>query len=123
MVSDQRVLEVSSPWNEHLISKQPYRFHKEQAIVINESYLPSVHMLRRTASIAMLVVLTTTIAMHAASAADTQLAGKANPNTPKLALQITVDVLRGDLPTRYYERLGSRTYHRVANRQTFIHPR
>ena len=26
--------------------------------------------------------------------------------TPKLVLQITVDALRGDLPTRYYERLG-----------------
>ena len=25
---------------------------------------------------------------------------------PKLVLQITVDQLRGDLPTRYYERLG-----------------
>lgn len=27
-------------------------------------------------------------------------------NTPKLILQITVDQLRGDLPKRYYERLG-----------------
>jgi predicted AlkP superfamily pyrophosphatase or phosphodiesterase len=27
-------------------------------------------------------------------------------DTPKLVLQITVDQLRGDLPTRYYERLG-----------------
>ncbi len=26
--------------------------------------------------------------------------------TPKLILQITVDQLRGDLPTRYYDRLG-----------------
>ncbi len=26
--------------------------------------------------------------------------------TPKLVLQITVDQLRGDLPTRYYDRLG-----------------
>ena len=25
---------------------------------------------------------------------------------PKLILQVTVDQLRGDLPTRYYERLG-----------------
>ena len=25
---------------------------------------------------------------------------------PKLILQITVDQLRGDLPTRYYDRLG-----------------
>ncbi len=27
-------------------------------------------------------------------------------HTPKLILQITVDQLRGDLPTRYYDRLG-----------------
>ena len=27
-------------------------------------------------------------------------------DTPKLILQVTVDQLRGDLPTRYYERLG-----------------
>src|SRR5210317_166343 len=27
-------------------------------------------------------------------------------NNPKLVLQITVDQLRGDLPTRYYDRLG-----------------
>lgn len=30
----------------------------------------------------------------------------AEPNPPKLILQITVDQLRGDLPTRYYDRLG-----------------
>lgn len=30
----------------------------------------------------------------------------ASPGKPKLVLQITVDQLRGDLPTRYYERLG-----------------
>lgn len=30
----------------------------------------------------------------------------ANPVKPKLVLQITVDQLRGDLPTRYYDRLG-----------------
>jgi len=28
------------------------------------------------------------------------------PSTPRLVLQITVDALRGDLPFRYYERLG-----------------
>ena len=31
---------------------------------------------------------------------------QAEPQQPKLILQITVDQLRGDLPTRYYERLG-----------------
>jgi predicted AlkP superfamily pyrophosphatase or phosphodiesterase len=29
-----------------------------------------------------------------------------SPSTPRLVLQITVDALRGDLPTRYYDRLG-----------------
>ncbi|MEJ2137797.1 MAG: alkaline phosphatase family protein, partial [Desulfofustis sp.] len=28
------------------------------------------------------------------------------PSTPRLVLQITVDALRGDLPARYYDRLG-----------------
>jgi len=33
-------------------------------------------------------------------------AGDGMKTKPKLVLQITVDQLRGDLPTRYYERLG-----------------
>ena len=32
--------------------------------------------------------------------------GLAAPAAPRLVLQITVDALRGDLPTRYYDRLG-----------------
>jgi len=32
--------------------------------------------------------------------------GLAASSTPRLVLQITVDALRGDLPTRYYDRLG-----------------
>ncbi len=32
--------------------------------------------------------------------------GEDRPAKPKLVLQITVDALRGDLPARYYERLG-----------------
>lgn len=39
------------------------------------------------------------------SAADTS-DGAMEPGTPKLVLQITVDQLRGDLPARYYDRLG-----------------
>jgi hypothetical protein len=31
---------------------------------------------------------------------------QSSKNTPRLILQITVDQLRGDLPTRYYDRLG-----------------
>ncbi len=39
------------------------------------------------------------IVMVAAGEAQTQ-------DKPKLILQITVDQLRGDLPTRYFDRLG-----------------
>lgn len=53
----------------------------------------------------MLVSMNCAIAVIPSLAAE-RSAGKANPNTPKLVLQITVDALRGDLPTRYYDRLG-----------------
>ncbi|MCZ6762202.1 MAG: alkaline phosphatase family protein, partial [Gammaproteobacteria bacterium] len=53
---------------------------------------------------------------------------------PKLILQITVDQLRGDLPTRYYDRLGDggfrylwengivyrNAYHAHANTETIV---
>jgi predicted AlkP superfamily pyrophosphatase or phosphodiesterase len=55
-------------------------------------------------------------------------------NKPKLVLQITVDQLRGDLPTRYYERMGeggfkylleqgvvySNAHHEHANTETIV---
>ncbi len=55
-------------------------------------------------------------------------------NKPKLILQITVDQLRGDLPTRYYDRLGeggfkylwekgivfSNAHHEHANTETIV---
>jgi predicted AlkP superfamily pyrophosphatase or phosphodiesterase len=55
-------------------------------------------------------------------------------NNPKLVLQITVDQLRGDLPTRYYDRLGkggfrylwdqglvySNAHHAHANTETIV---
>jgi predicted AlkP superfamily pyrophosphatase or phosphodiesterase len=62
-------------------------------------------------------------------------AGAARPaNQPKLVLQITVDQLRGDLPTRYYDRLGdggfrylwesgivySNAHHAHANTETVV---
>jgi len=37
---------------------------------------------------------------------STLVYAQGSKNTPKLILQITVDQLRGDLPTRYYDRLG-----------------
>ena len=56
------------------------------------------------------------------------------PVSPRLILQITVDALRGDLPTRYYNRLGkgglrylldvgtvySNAHHRHANTETIV---
>jgi len=45
-------------------------------------------------------LLTSVCAIAFASAASAQ------PEKPKLILQITVDQFRGDLPTRYYDRLG-----------------
>ncbi len=56
------------------------------------------------------------------------------PVSPQLILQITVDALRGDLPTRYYNRLGkgglrylldagtvySNAHHRHANTETIV---
>lgn len=56
------------------------------------------------------------------------------PNLPRLILQITVDQLRGDLPTRYYDRLGEgglrylldagtvyrNAHHRHANTETIV---
>ena len=39
-------------------------------------------------------------------AAGMETVGKTTTKAPRLVLQITVDALRGDLPTRYYDRLG-----------------
>ena len=47
------------------------------------------------------IVLTTGLVSNS-FAGDDQL----TINKPKLILQITIDQLRGDLPTRYYDRLG-----------------
>ena len=56
------------------------------------------------------------------------------PNLPRLILQVTVDQLRGDLPMRYYDRLGkgglrflldtgtvyTNAHHRHANTETIV---
>ena len=55
------------------------------------------HILAATAVI-MLTVIN--------SLGSTMAYAQNSKNTPKLILQITVDQLRGDLPTRYYDRLG-----------------
>jgi predicted AlkP superfamily pyrophosphatase or phosphodiesterase len=53
-----------------------------------------------------LVVLLATAWLVAASAQAQQEASPSPPG-PRLILQITIDQLRGDLPTRYYDRLGA----------------
>ncbi len=51
---------------------------------------------------AMAVILLAAICSSGSTVAYAQ----SSKNTPRLILQITVDQLRGDLPTRYYDRLG-----------------
>lgn len=46
------------------------------------------------------------VAIVAISLANGDVYAQSGKNAPKLILQITVDQLRGDLPTRYYDRLG-----------------
>jgi len=75
-------------------------------------------------------IILSTLLVSNSFAADDPL----NKNKPKLILQITVDQLRGDLPTRYYERLGnggfrylwekgivySNAHHAHANTETIV---
>jgi predicted AlkP superfamily pyrophosphatase or phosphodiesterase len=62
--------------------------------------------MKKIMTLAILAMPASAIIMSSTFAADMQTVGKTNTGTPKLILQITVDALRGDLPTRYYERLG-----------------
>jgi predicted AlkP superfamily pyrophosphatase or phosphodiesterase len=55
------------------------------------------HILAATAVIILTVIC---------SFGSTLVHAQSGKNKPKLILQITVDQLRGDLPTRYYDRLG-----------------
>ena len=48
----------------------------------------------------------TLLVLFAAGISISALAPAIAGDKPKLILQITVDQLRGDLPTRYYDRLG-----------------
>jgi len=75
-------------------------------------------------------IVLSTLLVSNSFAADDPL----NKKKPKLILQITVDQLRGDLPTRYYERLGnggfrylwekgivySNAHHAHANTETIV---
>ncbi len=74
------------------------------------------------------------IALLATNNPATAVDSLAAKNKPKLVLQITVDQLRGDLPTRYYDRLGeggfrylwekglvySNAHHAHANTETIV---
>ncbi|MFT5728586.1 MAG: putative AlkP superfamily pyrophosphatase or phosphodiesterase [Desulforhopalus sp.] len=65
----------------------------------------SLRAITWTMGITLIVGLTSTSALHSAIAANTEPL-RHKKATPKLVLQITVDALRGDLTTRYYNRLG-----------------
>jgi len=74
------------------------------------------------------------VALLATNSLATAVDSLAAKNKPKLVLQITVDQLRGDLPTRYYDRLGeggfrylwekglvySNAHHAHANTETIV---
>lgn len=78
-----------------------------------------------------LIILAVTLVL---TALPTTYATAQRPDTPRLILQITVDQLRGDLPTRYYDHLGegglrylldtgtvySNAHHRHANNETIV---
>lgn len=55
---------------------------------------------------AALIAIATTACAPAEEPGSTTVDGNVAYSAPKLVLQITVDQLRGDLPTRYYSRLG-----------------
>jgi predicted AlkP superfamily pyrophosphatase or phosphodiesterase len=42
-----------------------------------------------------------------------------NPKTPKLVLQITVDQLRGDLPTKYIKNMGNGGFRYLMDKGTW----
>ena len=91
--------------------------------------------MQRANAVAVLLV-----AVGASACNSTENSGSATSSTeptvgqPKLVLQITVDQLRGDLPMRYYDRLGdggfrylwengvvySNAHHAHANTETIV---
>jgi len=74
-------------------------------MITHKRYKSSLRAITRTMGITLIVGLTSTCALQSAIAANTEPLGH-KKTTPKLVLQITIDALRGDLPTRYYDRLG-----------------
>jgi len=62
-----------------------------------------MHDLKKIRIVFLITIVISTLIATNSSAGDDQF----NKKKPKLILQITVDQLRGDLPTRYYDRLGN----------------
>jgi predicted AlkP superfamily pyrophosphatase or phosphodiesterase len=62
--------------------------------------------LKKVVDIAIMTTLTCSMTLTAVVAAELESNKPGKISQPKLVLQITVDALRGDLPTRYYDRLG-----------------
>ena len=61
-----------------------------------------MHDLKKIRIVFLITIVISTLIATNSSAGDDPL----NKKKPKLILQITVDQLRGDLPTRYLDRLG-----------------
>lgn len=59
----------------------------------------------RTSLVVLTALICTVVFITNAGAGNTS-GEKGEKSHPKLVLQITIDALRGDLPTRYYDRLG-----------------
>ena len=66
--------------------------------------------MKRIMFFAILAGSASAIIISSALAAGMQTVRKTNTKAPRLVLQITVDALRGDLPTRYYDRLGEKGF-------------
>ena len=80
--------------------------HERCVAMIQKRPEPGERFKRRNPCSFTLAVLIATVILMPACAPNRKPTGKENTKTPKLVLQITIDALRGDLVTRYYDRLG-----------------
>ncbi len=74
--------------------------------------------MKRILVFAILAGSASAIMISSAFAAGMHTVGMTNTKAPRLVLQITVDALRGDLPTRYYDRLGEKGFRYLWDRGT-----
>ncbi len=74
--------------------------------------------MKRIIIFAMLAGSASAIIISSTFAAGMHTVGMTNTKAPRLVLQITIDALRGDLPTRYYDRLGEKGFRYLWDRGT-----